>query len=142
MFKINMAWKKPKYNKNELNKVGRILKEEDSSEEELARATEILNNWRAVHSYPLHIFQMTLKNVSKRQYISGCRAIVKDVETAKKIYNDYYLKGNLKHKRVGKKDYITFPKKDGYRSLHLIYEYKSDKGKTDYNGLRVEVQIR
>jgi len=174
-----MAWKKPKYNKNELNKVGRILKEEDSSEEELARATEILNNWRAVHSYPLHIFQMTLKNVSKRcdknslvaqrlkratsiifklkrkyegrnptmnlsqmQDIAGCRAIVKDVETAKKIYNDYYLKGNLKHKRVGKKDYITFPKKDGYRSLHVVYEYKSDKGKTDYNGLRVEVQIR
>ena len=35
-----------------------------------------------------------------------------------------------------------FPKKDGYRSLHIIYEYKSDKCKTDYNGLRVEVQIR
>src|SRR3989338_8078834 len=174
-----MNWKKTKYDKSELNKVGQMLKNENGSEEELVRATEILNNWRAVHSYPLHIFQMTLKNVSKRcdknsliaqrlkratsiinklkrkyegrnptmnlsqmQDIAGCRAIVKDVETAKKIYNDYYLKGNLKHKRLGKKDYITFPKKDGYRSLHIIYEYKSDKGKTDYNGLRVEVQIR
>lgn len=174
-----MKWKKLKYNKNELNKVGEILKNENRSEEELIKATETLNNWRAIHSYPLHIFQMTLKNVSKRydrdslvaqrlkratsiifklkrkydgrnptmnlsqmQDIAGCRAIVKDVETAKKIYNDYYLKGNLKHKRVGKKDYINSPKKDGYRSLHVIYEYKSDKGKKYYNGLRVEVQIR
>jgi ppGpp synthetase/RelA/SpoT-type nucleotidyltranferase len=174
-----MTWKKPKYNKAELNKAGVILKDDNNSEEERTKAIEILNNWRAIHSYPLHIFQMTLRNVSQRddksslvaqrlkratsiiyklqrkyegrnptmnlsqmQDIAGCRAIVKDVETAKKIYNEYYLKGNLKHKRVGKKDYITFPKKDGYRSLHLVYEYKSDKGKDDYNGLRVEVQIR
>ena len=66
----------------------------------------------------------------------------KEVAIAKKIYNEYYLKGNLKHKLVGKKDYITFPKKDGYRSLHLVYEFKSDKGKKDYNGLKAEVQIR
>ena len=172
-------WKKPRYNKNELNKSGIILKDSNSSEEDINKATDILNNWRAIHSYPLHIFQMTLKNIVKKcdkdslvaqrlkransiinklnrkydghnpsmqlsqmQDIAGCRAIVKNVDIAKKIYTDYYLKGNLKHKRVGKKDYITFPKKDGYRSLHLIYEYKSDKGKTDYNGLRVEVQIR
>ena len=174
-----MAWKKPKYNKSELNKAGLILKNKNSSEEEIAKATDILNHWRAIHSYPLHIFQMTLKNISKKcdknslvaqrlkratsiinklnrkydgrnptmqlsqmQDIAGCRAIVKNVEIAKKIYKDYYLKGNLKHKKVGKKDYIAFPKKDGYRSLHIIYEYKSDKGKTIYNGLRVEVQIR
>jgi len=174
-----MMWKKPRYNKNELNKSGIILKDSNSSEEDINKATDILNNWRAIHSYPLHIFQMTLKNIVKKcdkdslvaqrlkransiinklnrkydghnpsmqlsqmQDIAGCRAIVKNVDIAKKIYTDYYLKGNLKHKRVGKKDYITFPKKDGYRSLHLIYEYKSDKGKTDYNGLRVEVQIR
>jgi len=174
-----MPWKKPKYNKSELNKAGQILKDENSSDEEVTKATEILNNWRAIHSYPLHIFQMTLKNVAQRcdkgslvaqrlkratsiinklrrkygarnptmnlsqmQDIAGCRAIVKNVETAREIYINYYLKGNLKHKRVGKKDYITFPKKDGYRSLHIIYEYKSDKGKTDYNDLRVEVQIR
>jgi len=174
-----MAWKKPKYNKNELNKAGLILKDSNSSDEETAKAIEILNNWRAIHSYPLHIFQMRLKNISKKgdkdtlvaqrlkratsiinklnrkyegrnptmqlsqmQDIAGCRAIVKNVDIAKKIYNNYYLKGKLKHKRVGKKDYISFPKKDGYRSFHLVYEYKSDKGKTDYNGLRVEVQIR
>ena len=175
----NMVRKKLKYDKKEINNAGIILKDSKSSEEDINKATNVLNNWRAIHRYPLHIFQMTLKNVSKKcdrdsliaqrlkratsiinklnrkyegrnpsmqlsqmQDIAGCRAIVKNVEIAKKIYIDYYLKGNLKHKRVGKKDYISFPKKDGYRSLHIIYEYKSDKGKTDYNGLRVEVQIR
>ncbi len=164
--------------KREVNKAGRILKNPDSSEEATNNAISVLNKWRAKHSYPLHIFQMTLKNISKKyennlvaqrlkratsivkklrrkyegrnpsmdlsqmQDIAGCRAIVKDVEMARAIYENYYLKGNLKHKRIGKKDYITYPKKDGYRSFHVIYEYKSDKGKTEYNGLRVEVQIR
>ena len=174
-----MVWKKLRYSKNEINKAGAILKNKKSSEEEINKAIEVLNNWRAIHSYPLHIFQMTLRNVSKKedkdslisqrlkratsiinklnrkyegrepsmqlsqmQDIAGCRAIVKNVGIAKKIDTDYYLRGNLKHKRVGKKDYIDFPKKEGYRGLHVIYEYKSDKGKTDYNGLRVEVQIR
>src|SRR3989344_2069575 len=157
-----MTWKKLKYDKSELNKAGQILKSEKSSDEEVVKATEVLNNWRAIHSYPLHIFQMTLKNISQRcdkssliaqrlkratsiinklrrkyegrnptmnlsqmQDIAGCRSIVKDVKIAKEIYDEYYLKGNLKHKRVGKKDYITYPKEDGYRSLHIIYEYKS-----------------
>lgn len=174
-----MKWKKPEYNKGELNKVGEILKNKSSTEEEIAKAIEVLNHWRASHSYPLHVFQMTLKNAAKRydknaliaqrlkritsiiyklgrkydgkeptmnlsqmQDIAGCRAIVKDVETAKKIYEEYYLKGNLRHRRVSKKDYITFPKSDGYRSLHLAYEFRSDKGKRDYNGLKVEIQIR
>lgn len=48
----------------------------------------------------------------------------------------------MKHKKVGEKDYIIYPKKDGYRSIHLIYKYNSDKGKKEYNGLLVEVQIR
>src|SRR3989338_10653958 len=61
-----MMWKKPRYNKNELNKSGIILKDSNSSEEDINKATDILNNWRAIHSYPLHIFQMTLKNIVKK----------------------------------------------------------------------------
>ena len=174
-----MGWKKTQYSKAEINSAGDILKKKESPEEKMAEATEVLNNWRATHSYPLHIFQMTLKNVSKKldkkalvaqrlkrtssiinklnrrykgrnptmqlsqmQDIAGCRAIVKDIETANSIYQGYYLKGSLKHRRVGRKDYILYPKSDGYRSFHVIYEYKSDKGKKEYNGLRVEVQIR
>ena len=57
-------------------------------------------------------------------------------------YQKYYIKGDLKHKKVNEKDYISHPKTDGYRSIHLVYRYSSDKGKEEYNGLLIEVQIR
>lgn len=174
-----MVWEKQKYTKFEINNAGNILTNDKSSEEEKNRALEILDNWRATHSYPMHIFQMRLKNKSqkvdensliaqrlkrvpaiiyklKRSYngrkpsmklyqiqdIGGCRAVLSNISQARKLCEDYYLKGDLKHKRIGFKDYITNPKTDGYRSIHLVYEYKSDKGKQEFNGLRVEVQIR
>jgi hypothetical protein len=76
------------------------------------------------------------------QDIAGCRAILTDVNLAKQLAEEHYLKGNLKHKLVNVKDYIKNPKSDGYRGIHLIYRYRSDKSKTIYNGLLVEIQIR
>src|SRR3989338_1276770 len=76
------------------------------------------------------------------QDIGGCRAIVANASLARKLYENY-LKGDLKHKLIRKKDYITEPKsQDGYRSFHIVYEYKSDKGKKEFNGLLTEIQIR
>lgn len=172
-------WEKLEYSKEEINWAGKILKTNDCSDEKKEKAIKILDNWRAVHGYPMHIFQMTLKRkamkVSKESLISqrlkrapailsklnrsyggnspsmklyqmqdigGCRAVLPSVELARKLYKEHYLEGDLKHKLVNKKDYITYPKKDGYRSLHLIYEYKSDKNKKEFNGLLTEVQIR
>ncbi len=174
-----MVWETQKFTKKEINKAGDILINDTASEQEKERAIEILNNWRACHSYPLHIFQMTLKNKAlkvdnspltaqrlkripaiiyklKRSYdgrkpsmklfqmqdLGGCRAIVTTINQARELCDNCYLRGDLKHKRVVFKDYIKTPKPDGYRSIHIIYEYKSDKGKKEYNGLRVEVQIR
>ena len=174
-----MGWPKPECDKSDVRKAGSILRNQKSSEKEISGAIKILNNWRAIHSYPLHVFQVKLNRVSKnrdrnslvaqrlkressiirklkRRYgnkkptmeltqmqdIAGCRTIVKNVKIAREIYEDDYVKGNLKHRRVGKKDYVKYPKSDGYRSFHVMYEYKSDKKKIEYNGLRVEVQIR
>ncbi|WP_415283577.1 hypothetical protein [Candidatus Nitrososphaera sp. FF02] len=86
------------------------------------------------HKPTMELYQM--------QDIAGCRAILKNVDLAKKLAEEHYVKGDLKHKLVNKKDYIAKPKSDGYRSIHLIYRYRSDKAKTAYNGLLVEVQIR
>jgi len=175
-----MKWIKPKgYSKTSVNRAGDILVNGASSEEEINKAIDILDNWRAIHSYPMHIFTKRLRskallidknslvaqrlkrvpsivsklkrnysgagptmNLSQMQDIGGCRVVLSNVFLAKKLYNDYYLKGELKHKKVGEKDYIKNPKKDGYRSIHLIYKYNSDKGKKEYNGLLIEVQIR
>jgi len=174
-----MVWEKLRYNKQEINRAGKILANNNTTPEEKIRAISILDNWRAVHGYPMHIFQMTLKKkamkvdkealISQRlkrassiiyklqrkyggrepsmmlyqmQDIGGCRAVVSNVKLAKELYEKHYLKGDLKHKLVNKKDYINEPKPDGYRSLHLIYAYKSDKNKKEFNGLLTEVQIR
>jgi len=81
-------------------------------------------------------------NLSQMQDIAGCRVVMPNVELARKVYKEGYIRGDLKHKKVNEKDYINNPKDDGYRSIHIIYRYKSDKGKKDYNGLLVEIQIR
>ena len=78
------------------------------------------------------------------QDIGGCRAVLSDVSLVKKLTNFYTSKRKsrgLKHKKVNEKDYVKNPKPDGYRSIHLIYKYKSDK-KSTYDGLLVEIQIR
>jgi ppGpp synthetase/RelA/SpoT-type nucleotidyltranferase len=80
--------------------------------------------------------------LTQMQDIAGCRVVLSNVKLVNKLYKEYYLKGDLKHKRVNEKNYITNPKDDGYRSIHLVYRYSSDKGKKNYNGLLVEVQIR
>ena len=167
------------FSKSKTDLAGDILRNKLSSKEDKNNALKVLSNWRASHSYPMHIFKKRLKNVSEKidkralsaqrlkrvpsiikklnrfyggnaptmkltqmQDIAGCRVIMPNVKLANKLYQEYYLKGDLKHKKVNEKNYITNPKADGYRSIHLVYRYSSDKGKKDYNGLLVEIQIR
>lgn len=88
-------------------------------------------------------------NLSQMQDIGGCRSVLKDVKLVKKLCDEYYhidinTRGkscDLKHDFKNRKDYINYPKNDGYRSIHLIYKYNSDKT-TKYNGLLVEIQVR
>ena len=80
--------------------------------------------------------------LTQMQDIAGCRVVLSRLTLVRKLYQDYYVLGNLKHEKVNEKDYISFPKPDGYRGIHLIYKYVSDKGKKEYNGLLVEVQLR
>lgn len=172
-----MGWEKIKFNEQEINDAGDILAKEILISEEIDAAFEVLDNWRAVHSYPMHIFQMRLKEKAKdvdksaliaqrlkrahsimyklrREYgpgrpkiklydmqdIGGCRAVLSNVSYIAELSKK--LKGEAKHKLVKANDYITKPKEDGYRSLHLIYSFKSDKGMKKYNGLLTEIQIR
>ncbi|HIH47280.1 TPA: RelA/SpoT domain-containing protein [Candidatus Woesearchaeota archaeon] len=176
-----MKWTKPKgYSNSKVDWAGSVLISDTTDPQETDAALDVLDNWRAIHKYPLHVFKVRLKQVSekmdpealavqrlkrlpsilfklKRKYqgkeptmklsqmqdIAGCRAVMSNMDLVKKIYKEGYIKSDLKHKKVNEKDYITHPKDDGYRSIHLIYRYKSDKeGKKEYNGLLVELQIR
>jgi ppGpp synthetase/RelA/SpoT-type nucleotidyltranferase len=78
--------------------------------------------------------------LSEMQDIGGCRAIVGSVENVRKVV-DLYKKGDIKHKLDKEDDYIAQPKSSGYRSVHLIYRYFSDRQDT-YNGQKIEIQLR
>jgi len=175
-----MAFIKPAgHSRKKVDWAGKILSNETSSKEDKNKAIEILDNWRAIHRYPMHIFKKRLKNVSEKrdkealtvqrlkrlpsiikklqrvyqgdkatmklsqmQDIAGCRVVMPTIKQARELYEKDYLKGHIKHPKINEKDYMLIPKQDGYRSIHLIYRYNSDKGKKEYNGLLVEIQIR
>ncbi len=79
-------------------------------------------------------------NLSRMQDIGGCRAVVLTTPQVRQLTRSYKT-SRIKHQLVGEKDYISNPKESGYRGVHLIYRYRSDK-KDTYNGLLVELQIR
>jgi hypothetical protein len=77
--------------------------------------------------------------LSEMQDIGGCRAIVKSNREVGDLIRLFMSGG--KHILERRNDYIAEPKASGYRSVHLIYRYKSDK-KSTYNGQRIEIQFR
>lgn len=165
-------WKKPEYNKKQINDAGRKIIDPNISEEERRHALEVIDNWRAAHAYPMHTFAINLKRqianiegavvvqrlkrldticgklrrfpdmqLYRVQDLGGCRVIVPTIEDVYQVKNQLES-SRIRHEPKPFKDYIQTPNPNtGYRGIHLIYKYKSDKT-TDYNGLLVEIQIR
>lgn len=74
------------------------------------------------------------------QDLAGCRVIVPTVDDVYEIANEY-RNSNIKHKYHHTDDYIKNPKESGYRGVHMIYRYHSNKN-PDYEGYFVEIQYR
>lgn len=178
--RIVMDWAKPRgYSKGVINRAGDILISDTLDTAQLDAAFEILENWRAIHSYPMHVFKKRLlekaklvdsralvvqrlkrvpailaklnrsydgkpptMKLSQMQDLGGCRAVLDTVSMVNQLHDKYYIRGDIKHKLVGTKNYILEPKESGYRGIHLIYKYRSDKNKAEYNDLLVELQLR
>ncbi|MCY4474730.1 MAG: RelA/SpoT domain-containing protein [Chloroflexi bacterium] len=140
--------------------------EEDS---EWFEAFRLVSDWRAVHAAPLKTFRNRLGRrvgrrgtvaqrlkrmptiisklerlprlkLSKVQDIGGCRAIVPTTNDAFRHATEL-LDSRVRHRLVRYRDYIERPRSSGYRSLHLIYSYNSEKSAI-WNGLNTEIQIR
>lgn len=80
-------------------------------------------------------------SLSAMQDIAGCRAVLKNVAQVREL-QEAYIKGDLKHKLfLPIDDYISSPRISGYRGVHLIYDYNSDKTDT-WNSLKTEIQLR
>jgi ppGpp synthetase/RelA/SpoT-type nucleotidyltranferase len=86
--------------------------------------------------------QTQTMQLSQMQDIGGCRAIVRSMINVEKLLQSY-RKARFNHRLRGEKDYITTPKLDGYRGIHLIYQYSSLANQvSSYDNLRIEIQLR
>jgi hypothetical protein len=79
-------------------------------------------------------------NLARMQDLGGCRAVVSNVSKVGELVG-LYEESRIKHKLVRKDDYIANPQASGYRGVHLVYKYFSDRSAT-YNGLQIELQLR
>lgn len=74
------------------------------------------------------------------QDIGGARFVFDDMDSLQQCKEALETFAPAGFTFVRTTDYITAPKVSGYRSIHYIYQYSSDK--QDYDGLKIELQIR
>ena len=84
--------------------------------------------------------------LSAMQDIGGVRAIVAKVSQAEKLAKEYETSKRFTHLLKKSQNYINSPKDDGYRGIHLIYEYNNTLARTkkaeESKGKLIEIQIR
>lgn len=121
-FQINLRGKIKRMNKPVL--VAQRIKRLDSIKSKIERA------------------QTKTIQLSQMQDIGGCRAVLPLVSDVERLVLSY-KSSKFAHKLHGEKDYILYPKADGYRCHHLVYQYYSLPNQINvYDKLRIEVQIR
>lgn len=149
-------WKEPEYSKREINDAGNVIRNMSSSSQKKEQALQIIDNWRAAHAYPMHVFYMNLKRqtgsrsniivverlkrlnsiVSKLQREEGMELYrMQDLGGCRMIvpkldevytYSGKIIKSRIRHEKKKEDDYIQQPKKSGYRSLHVVYRFYTD----------------
>lgn len=165
-------WKKVEYEKKDINKAGEKIIDPNMTPDERANCLRIIDNWRAAHAFPTNTFTIHLKHLvqdiptavvvqrlkrrdtivqklerfptmklHRMQDLGGCRVILPKVADVYDLVKQM-RSSRIRHEESNYKDYIAIPNPNtGYRGYHLIYKYLSDRN-TDYNGLKVEIQIR
>lgn len=79
--------------------------------------------------------------LARMQDIGGLRAVVRTMRQARKLETAYRT-SRFAHTLTSSKNYIDHPKRDGYRSIHLIFRYANDRAPKCYTGLSLELQLR
>lgn len=165
-------WKTVEYSRSQIIKAGKTIKKENVPDDEMKSAIAIVDNWRAAHAFPLHVIYMHLRGMAashddiivaerlkrldsilnklKReptmslwtmQDLGGCRFVVPTVEDVYK-YSEEYENSKKRHILKNTYDYLQNPKASGYRCLHKVYEYHSDKIDTYNRNMLIELQFR
>ena len=168
-------WKTPEYTKKEINNAGAMIRDSAISEKDHNNALKVIDNCRSAHAYPLHVFYMNLRAKSgsrkdilvaerlkrmesivgklkreggmqlyRMQDLGGCRMVLPTLDEVY-TYSEKFQQSRIRHELKKTNDYIQTPKKSGYRSLHLVYKFKTDTpDKEIYNQypMLIELQFR
>lgn len=162
-------WETQQYSKSEINNAAKIFLSSSSNQERDA-SLKIIDNWRAVHAYPLNtiykdliqqnpnaIVAQRLKRLDsiinkierfpdmqlyKIQDLGGARVILDTIDDVYETVEKY--KCSTSHTNIFKReyDYINNPKESGYRSYHMVYQYQDNTNDTYNKNIFIEIQVR
>lgn len=138
--------------------------------EELRNAFLIANNWRDAHAYPMRSIHSSIRyhmranqlqgitaarlkrmqairrklrriglGLDQIQDLGGCRVILSTIAATRVLGR--VLKEKLPSEVLKENDYISKPKKDGYRSHHVIFSFRRFIP-TAFDHRRIELQLR
>ena len=165
-------WKTVEYSRNQIKKAGSLIRKEGLTADEEAYAIKVIDNWRAAHAFPMHVIYMHLRRMAENhpdiivaerlkrldsivnklkreksmslwemQDLGGCRFVVPKLEDVY-TYSNRYESSSKRHVLIETYDYINEPKKTGYRGLHKVYQYHSDKTESYNKNMLIELQFR
>ncbi len=161
-----------RHSKSEIVNAGKLIASQPAYDEDAVRAFKIAHDWRSAHIVPMRKIRFDLTLNTKRvqsggitaarlkrmqsirkklvrgplslfqvQDIAGCRAIVRSMPELIRLLDIYY-EGTYQHEIVRTDDYISDPKRGGYRSHHAVFKFNGRGGYEHLDRQRVEMQIR
>jgi Region found in RelA / SpoT proteins len=158
------------YSMQEVRRVGKIVAANPPLSSETLVAFDVANNYRDAHMFPMRSMRGSLAwymgyhqiagvtgarlkrmqsirrkmkriglHLNQFQDLAGCRAVVASIADVRALVE---IMRKCRHHLRDEDDYIANPKKDGYRSHHLMFNYVGKGVQAIHSGRRVEVQIR
>jgi ppGpp synthetase/RelA/SpoT-type nucleotidyltranferase len=149
--------------------LSRHISEEDRHSDDVLRAFAVAHNWRMAHALPMITERRRLALVAtgglvtagrvKRmasirkklmnttiglrdmQDLGGCRAVMAGRGGVGVVLREL-MQGNYRSRPTYVSDYLTKPKPDGYRGVHVVVDFAGAGQSEPYTGQRIEIQIR
>lgn len=161
---------RPNLSKSQINRYGEDLRADGFKSKE---ALDAIDAWRVSHLYPLNTLRSILHkktqtygkaiiaqrlkrmrtiieklrrensmSLARMEDIAGIRVVVKNLDQVYALDHYFCTKKEQYNIKI-RHDYIERPKRDGYRSVHLVFSYQGrNETAHQYNGLQIELQIR
>lgn len=142
----------------------------DDRRDEIIRTFAVAYSWRDAHLFPMRAVRFgvagrvrsaklpgfvvarpkRMSSIRKKlgrlegtldqiQDLAGVRAVMDDIAGVRQLIE--HCK-QLPHELRKEYPYIDSPRSSGYRSHHMVFNFKGEDHEAAYNGLRVELQVR